>query len=56
MKLMLGNKRIQHEIDHGTRISERAEEVWGWSSAAGQLRADRRADYFIKLGKFNPKV
>lgn len=56
MKLMVeNNKRIQHEIYHGNKISEHAEEVWGWSTAAGQLRADRRAGYFINLGKFNPK-
>jgi ubiquinone/menaquinone biosynthesis C-methylase UbiE len=42
---------IEHEIAHGKKISENAEEIWGWGSKAGQLRAQRRADYFINLGK-----
>lgn len=45
-------KRIQHEIEHGKKISENAEDVWNWSTPAGQLRADRRADYLIKMGNF----
>jgi len=45
-------KRIQHEIEHGKKISENAEDVWNWSSPAGQLRANRRADYLIKMGNF----
>ena len=48
-------KRIQHEIDHGKKISKNAEEIWGWSSPAGQVRANRRAEYFIKLGGFTSK-
>lgn len=51
-------ERLKHEIEHGKKISENAEDVWGWGSPAGQVRANRRAQYFIDLGKFdsNSKV
>ena len=42
---------ISHEIVHGEKISHDAENIWGWSSFAGQQRAERRARYFIDLGK-----
>ncbi len=47
------SKKIENEIEHGKKISANAEEIWGWSTPAGQLRAERRANYFINLGKFN---
>ncbi len=47
------DKKIANEIEHGKKISENAEEVWGWSSPAGKLRAQRRANFFIDLGKLN---
>ena len=31
------------EIEHGARLVEHAEQVWGWSSPAGRVRAVRRA-------------
>lgn len=38
---------LQREQEHGRRLAGRgAEEVWGWRSAAGQARADRRAGFF----------
>lgn len=43
--------RIDNELEHGKKISENAEGVWGWASPAGQVRANRRADYFISEGK-----
>lgn len=43
------NKRLEHEIEHGKKISENAESVWNWSSPAGQVRADRRARYFVDV-------
>jgi len=48
------SKRIQHEIDHGKKIQEHAEDIWGWSTPAGLIRANRRAEYFIKLGNITP--
>ncbi|SRR5258706_185519 len=44
--------RIDNEIAHGKKLaSGGAEEIWNWSSPAGQKRADRRANYFIELAK-----
>jgi 2-polyprenyl-3-methyl-5-hydroxy-6-metoxy-1,4-benzoquinol methylase len=45
------DKRLTHEIEHGKKISENAESVWNWSSPAGQVRADRRAKYFVDVAK-----
>lgn len=44
--------RLDNEREHGRKISENAEEVWGWASPAGQLRANRRAEYLYKLGGY----
>jgi ubiquinone/menaquinone biosynthesis C-methylase UbiE len=51
-------ERLNHEIEHGKKISKNAEDVWNWSSPAGKLRAERRARYFIEFGKIskNDKV
>lgn len=49
------SQRIAHEKEHGRKISEHAEEVWGWASPAGILRANRRAGYFINLGGYTSK-
>ena len=35
------------EVEHGRNIAEKAEEIWGWASKAGQLRAERRANLLI---------
>ena len=45
--------KISNEIEHGKKISKNAEDIWGWSSPAGQIRAQRRAAYFIDLAKLN---
>jgi SAM-dependent methyltransferase len=52
------DQRIVHEIDHGKKIKEHAEDIWGWSTNAGKKRAERRADYFVTLGNFtnNSKI
>lgn len=47
------SSRIQNEILHGDKIKENAEDVWGWTSPAGKLRADRRASYFLELSQMN---
>jgi SAM-dependent methyltransferase len=35
------------ELEHDRNIADRAEEIWGWASEAGQLRAERRADLLV---------
>lgn len=44
--------RLENEREHGRKISNHAEEIWGWASPAGRIRADRRAEYLYGLGKF----
>src|SRR5438067_1046717 len=44
--------RLENEREHGKKISAHAEEVWGWASPAGKLRAERRAKYLYELGNF----
>jgi SAM-dependent methyltransferase len=44
--------RLDNEREHGKKISGHAEEVWGWASPAGKLRADRRAGYLYGLAGF----
>jgi len=44
---------ITHEISHGNKISNNAEEIWGWSGAVGERRASRRALYFKELAQYN---
>lgn len=39
------------EILHGKRIAHRAEEIWGWGTPAGQVRAKRRQDYLLRQGQ-----
>ena len=47
--------RIENEVAHGKKLSaEGAEEIWNWSSPAGQKRAERRANYFVELAKIKP--
>ncbi|MBV6340320.1 class I SAM-dependent methyltransferase [Candidatus Magnetobacterium casense] len=46
--------RIERELVQGAKIKGMAEDIWGWSSPAGRVRAERRADYFIRLGEILP--
>lgn len=46
-------ERISHEVEHGKKIKEEADKVWGWETKAGKLRATRRAQYYIDLGNFS---
>ena len=55
MTKQCNKERIKREIDHGKKIKEHAEDIWGWSTKAGKKRAERRANYFIKLGEFNDR-
>lgn len=45
------SQRLKNEILHGKKLTaEGAEDVWNWASPGGQLRAKRRADYFVNIG------
>ena len=44
---------IKKEREHGRRIAQRAERVWGWSSHAGRERLVRRAALLIQLGRMD---
>jgi len=48
------DNRLTQEIDHGTKISGDAEFIWGWGTPAGQVRAERRARFYIELGGIAP--
>lgn len=43
-------ERIQREIEHGKKIAGDALNIWGWGTLAGQMRAKRRAEFFISHG------
>src|SRR5437867_4427306 len=44
------SQRLENEILHGKKLTEEgAEDIWNWASPAGTVRADRRADYFVKV-------
>jgi len=37
------NNRLLRELEHDSKIAAKAEDIWRWSSPAGQMRAKRRA-------------
>jgi len=38
-------ERVRHEVEHGSVILRMNEANWGWHSAAGKIRRQRRADF-----------
>jgi 2-polyprenyl-3-methyl-5-hydroxy-6-metoxy-1,4-benzoquinol methylase len=51
------NSRARHEIEHGQRLAAlETEEIWGWDTPAGRLRADRRADLIVRGGHLGPET
>lgn len=51
------NERASREIDHGRWLAARdAELIWGWASAAGRLRAQRRASLIAGSAGLGPGV
>lgn len=47
--------RADHEIQHGKYLaSGSAEEIWGWGSPAGQIRARRRAALILEGAQIGP--
>ena len=45
------HKRKEAEVLHGKKISHSAEDIWGWGTPAGRLRAARRAGFYIGTGR-----
>ncbi|HPQ09044.1 MAG TPA: class I SAM-dependent methyltransferase [Bacteroidia bacterium] len=41
------DKRLINEIEHGKKIKENAEDIWGWGTPSGKVRAERRSDLLI---------
>lgn len=54
----MGNdKRIENEIAHGKLITKEGEQIWNWSSPAGKIRWQRRADLLVSfIGNEDKKV
>jgi SAM-dependent methyltransferase len=50
------SERARREVEHGRRIAEAAEDIWNWASPAGQVRARRRAEMFVQLGRLRSGV
>jgi 2-polyprenyl-3-methyl-5-hydroxy-6-metoxy-1,4-benzoquinol methylase len=49
------SSRAQHEIEHGQELARNEpEQIWGWSTPAGRLRASRRADLIISGAALGP--
>ncbi|MCC6384376.1 MAG: class I SAM-dependent methyltransferase [Bacteroidia bacterium] len=49
------NQRIINELEHGKKLlAEGAESVWNWESAAGKVRADRRAGLLASYSNLKP--
>lgn len=49
--------RIGHEVAHGRVLAAGStEEIWGWGTPAGRLRAARRAEMIVRLGRCGPGV
>jgi 2-polyprenyl-3-methyl-5-hydroxy-6-metoxy-1,4-benzoquinol methylase len=47
--------RIEHELAHGRYLAtHNAEEIWGWTTPAGQVRADRRAHMIVDAAGLKP--
>lgn len=47
--------RLRREIEHHRGLARRnVEAIWGWESAAGRVRADRRARLFVTSGGIRP--
>ena len=45
---------LKTEISHSKSISHRAEKIWNWTTAAGKIRVERRAQLLVKAAKMVP--
>lgn len=52
---MKSNARAENEIRHGAFVVQQGEQIWNWSSLAGQRRWQRRADLFSSFLGNNEK-
>src|SRR5437660_4994176 len=50
-RLMKEKTCQERELAHWRQWEAKADEVWGWQTPAGQLRAARRAELFRELGR-----
>ena len=49
------SSRAAHEIEHGRKLAQHEpEQIWGWGTAAGRLRAARRAELIIGGAALGP--
>ena len=49
------SQRAQHEINHGQLLADGgAESIWGWGTAAGKIRAQRRAEWIVQAAGLKP--
>ena len=48
---MENNTPQNREIAHWQKWQDKADEVWGWRTPAGQQRANRRARLFLELAR-----
>lgn len=46
--------RLAREIEHHSRIADKAEILWNWDSASGRRRAERRAGLFVERARLAP--
>lgn len=53
---MKSSRRFEREIRHAEVILNRGEEIWNWSSPAGQLRRQRRSRMFTSFIKGRGKT
>jgi len=57
MNRSTNSQRLKNEIHHGKFISQRAEQIWHWSSVAGQIRIKRRCQMFVEfIGNKKKKI
>lgn len=47
------DKNIYNEIEFGRNYALQAEEIWNWTTNAGKIRAQKRANLIIKHGRIS---
>ncbi len=51
------SRRARHEIEHGRQIAKGdTEQIWGWGTPAGRLRAHRRASLIVEGAMLVPNM
>lgn len=51
---MISSQNKIQEIEHGKKIADSADFIWGWGTAAGKKRAERRVNYLVSLASIKP--